>query len=104
MHSVASTLVLCSVPSLETRFKKILRVLKPGGTFLFIEHIAAQPGTWLRKMQGVIPPVWKAIADGCNPDRETWLAIENAGKKVNYEHFQVPYPIVSLHIIGVAMK
>ena len=69
IDSVVSTLVLCSVPSLDTTLKEILRVLKPGGTFLFIEHIAAPPGTWLRKIQGVIRPVWKAIADGCNPDR-----------------------------------
>lgn len=105
MDYVISTLVLCSVPSLEATLKEILRVLKPGGTFLFLEHIAAPQGSLLRRVQRVIRPLWKAIADGCNPDRETWLALENAGfARVNYEHFRVPYPIVSPHIIGTAIK
>jgi len=47
----------------------------------------------------------KVLGDGCNPDRETWVALENAGfESVNYHHFQAPVPIVSPHIAGVATK
>lgn len=105
MDAVVSTLVLCSVPNLATTLKEILRVLKPGGRFLFIEHVAAPSGTLLRRVQSTIRPIWKVLGDGCNPDRETWVALENAGfSNVNYEHFEAPYPIVSPHIIGTATK
>ena len=105
MDAVVSTLVLCSVVNLPGTLQEVLRVLKPGGRFLFIEHVAAPRGTWLRGVQRGIRPIWKVIGDGCNPDRETWIALENAGfESVNYQHFQAPFPIVSPHIAGVANR
>ena len=105
MDAVVSTLVLCSVPNLAAILQEVLRVLKPGGRFLFIEHVAATKGTLLRYVQSGIRPIWNVIGDGCNPDRETWVALENAGfANVNYEHFAAPLPIISPHIIGVAIK
>ncbi|OUL35206.1 SAM-dependent methyltransferase [Nostoc sp. T09] len=105
MDAVVSTLVLCSVPNLASTLQEVLRILKPGGSFLFIEHVAAPNGTLLRRLQTIIRPIWKVLGDGCNPDRETWLAIENAGfSNVNYQHFEAPFPIVSPHIIGVGTK
>ena len=105
IDTVVSTLVLCSVPSLPATLQEILRILKPSGRFLFIEHVAAPKGTLLRKIQSGIKPNWKVIADGCNPDRETWIALKNAGfESVNYEHFEVSVPLVSPHITGVATK
>jgi ubiquinone/menaquinone biosynthesis C-methylase UbiE len=105
MDAVVSTLVLCSVPNLAATLQEILRVLKPGGKFFFMEHVAASQGTFLRKFQGAISPLWQVIGDGCHPDRETWVALDNAGfSSVDYEHFEVPFPIVSPHIMGVAVK
>ncbi len=105
MDAVVSTLVLCSVPDLAGTLQEVLRVLKPGGRFLFIEHVAAPRGTWLRRLQSGVKPIWKVLGDGCNPERETWIALENAGfESVNYQHFQAPFPIVSPHIEGVATK
>ncbi|MEH2438895.1 class I SAM-dependent methyltransferase [Nostoc sp.] len=105
IDNVVSTLVLCSVPNIEYTLQAVLRVLKPGGRFLFIEHVAAPQGTLLRKLQSKISPIWKVIGDGCHPDRETLIALENAGfASVNYERFDEKMPIVSPHIIGVATK
>lgn len=105
MDAVVSTLVLCSV-DLAATLPEVLRVLKPGGRFYFLEHVAAPKGTKLRRIQQLIRPLWKTIADGCHCDRDTWLAIENAGfEKVNYQHFRANLPpIVSPQIIGVATK
>ena len=70
-----------------------------------MEHVAAPQGTLLRNIQSGIKPIWKLLADGCHPDRETWVALENAGfESVNYEHFRAPMPIVNTQIIGVATK
>ncbi|QHG19060.1 class I SAM-dependent methyltransferase [Nostoc sp. ATCC 53789] len=105
IDTVVSTLVLCSVPNIDYTLQAILRVLKPGGRFLFIEHVAAPKGTVLRQVQSAIRPIWKVIGDGCHPDRETLIALENAGfSRVNYERFDAQLPIVSPHIIGVATK
>ncbi|MEH2053016.1 class I SAM-dependent methyltransferase [Nostoc sp.] len=105
IDTVVSTLVLCSVPNIDYTLQAILRVLKPGGRFLFIEHVAAPQGSLLRQLQNRISPIWKVIGDGCHPDRETWIALENAGfSSVNYERFDAKLPIVSPHIIGVATK
>jgi ubiquinone/menaquinone biosynthesis C-methylase UbiE len=106
MDAVVSTLVLCSVENLDTVLKEILRVLKPGGRFFFLEHVAAPQGTMLRRIQHWIRPLWKTLGDGCHPDRETWVALENAGfEHVDYQHFRANLPaIVSPQIIGVAVK
>ncbi len=107
MDAVVSTLVLCSVPNLAATLQEVLRVLKPGGRFLFIEHVAASEGSLLRYIQNGIRPIWNVIGDGCNPAHETWawVGLENAGfASVNYEHFAAPLPIVSPHIIGAAIK
>ncbi|MEH1817663.1 MAG: class I SAM-dependent methyltransferase [Nostoc sp.] len=105
IDTVVSTLVLCSVPNIDYTLQAILRVLKPGGRFLFIEHVAAPQGSLLRQLQNRISPIWKVIGDGCHPDRETWIALENAGfSSINYERFDAKLPIISPHIIGVATK
>ena len=105
IDAVVSTYVLCAVTNLTESLQEILRVLKPGGHFLFIEHVAAKEATWTRRLQGWVRPVWKVVFDGCHPDRETGLALQNAGfKQVHYQQFQVAIPIVSPHIAGVAIK
>ncbi len=67
VDAVVSTLVLCSVPNLSGTLQEILRVLKPGGRFLFIEHVAAPRGTWLRRAQQGVRPVWKVWLMAATP-------------------------------------
>src|SRR5258706_582852 len=70
MDIVISTQVLCSVADPATVLREIQRVLKPGGRFLFVEHVAAVPGTRLRRWQRLARPM-PALLGGCHPDRET---------------------------------
>ncbi len=105
MDAVVSTTVLCSVHDLAQTLQEVLRVLKPGGQFVFIEHVAAPRGTRLRHLQSFVRPVWRMASDGCCPDRETWAAIEKAGfSQVQLEHFRLATPIVGPHIAGFAVK
>jgi len=105
MDAVVSTLVLCSVHNPTLGLREILRVLKPGGRFIFLEHVAAPEGTRLRKVQRFIRPLWKRLADGCYPDRETGPAIEHAGfSEVKYENFRLPLGPVGTQIAGIAVK
>lgn len=104
---VLSTLVLCSVPDPAATVKEIRRVLKPGGRFVFIEHVAAPRGSWLRRVQRLVRPVTRFVADGCCPDRELGRTIESAGfERVEMGAFRVQVNLISKvaspHIIGTA--
>lgn len=105
VDAVVSTLVLCSVDNQARTLGEIVRVLRPGGRFVFMEHVAAPRGTWLRRTQGLVRPLWQLAADGCRLDRESWKGIEAAGfSNVSLEHFDTPFPLVRPHIAGVATK
>jgi SAM-dependent methyltransferase len=107
VDAVVSTLVLCSVADLSGTLAEIHRVLRPGGRFIFLEHVAAPSGTWLRRAQRIARPAWRALNDNCHPDRETSAAIERAGfVDVQFEHLDgpLPIPIIKPHIAGTAHK
>lgn len=102
---VISTLVLCSVGDVVVSITEIKRVLKPGGKFIFLEHVAAPQGTWARRWQNVVNPLWQLLTDGCHPNRETWRAVAGAGfGRTEIEHFVLPLWITGPHVAGVAVK
>lgn len=105
VDAVISTLVLCCVNSQQRALQEVLRVLKPGGRLLFIEHVAAPRGSWLRRMQNLLTPLWKRLGDGCHPNRETCVEVEGAGfETVDYEKITAPTLVVSPQIVGIAIK
>src|SRR4051812_42414446 len=105
IDAVVGTLVMCSVSDQALVLGEILRVLRPGGRYLFIEHVAAAEHSRLWWTQKLIKPAWKLAADGCNVDRETADAIQRAGfSQVEIEPFRTPLPIASPHIAGTAIK
>ncbi|XP_062975955.1 thiol S-methyltransferase TMT1A-like isoform X2 [Elgaria multicarinata webbii] len=104
---VVCTLVLCSVKSIEGSMREVLRVLRPGGAFYFIEHVAGAPSSWSLFWQQIYDPTWNILFDGCYLTRETWKDLEKAGfSEVKLRHIQAPLNWVPAkpHIIGYAVK
>lgn len=77
--AIVCTLVLCSVPDPSTALSAFKRLLRPGGEYIFIEHVASERGTAARKLQNTLDPVWKFCAGNCHLTRETEATIEASG-------------------------
>ena len=73
--TVVSTLVLCTVADPRRAVAEIVRVLRPDGRLLFLEHVRADHG-WRRTLQHRSVRPWAAFADGCQCDRPTVATIE----------------------------
>jgi ubiquinone/menaquinone biosynthesis C-methylase UbiE len=104
---VVSTLVLCSVDDPDQVVSEIRRVLKPGGRFIYLEHVAAMKDTALARMQDFLHRLWLVLFDGCRLNRHTWATINTAGfQQVDMDCFMLKstWVPVSPHIFGVAVK
>lgn len=69
--TAVAMLVLCTVHDPRQAISELERVLRPDGTLLFLEHVAAEHGSKRRFWQGAVEPVWKRLAGGCHLTRET---------------------------------
>ena len=76
---VVSTLVLCSVEDLHASLGEIRRVLRPGGSLHFMEHVVAPDDERLARWQRRLEPAWSWCAGNCHLTRDTAAAIRAAG-------------------------
>lgn len=79
VDTVICSLVLCTVADPAAVLSEIKRVLRPGGTFRFVEHVAARPISPRRWLQWTLQRPWAWIFEGCQLCRHTGAAIESAG-------------------------
>jgi ubiquinone/menaquinone biosynthesis C-methylase UbiE len=79
--TVTLTLVLCTVPEPDRALAEIARVLRPGGRFLFLEHVR-NPEPRLAKRQDRLNRPWRAFGHGCNCNRDTLATIEHSPLEV----------------------
>ncbi len=102
--TVVSTMVLCTVTDPERSLDEIVRVLRPGGSLLFCEHVEADSGL-LRRAQNLLATPWAAFAEGCRCDRRT---LETIGSRmrvasVNRERWLGMSPVVRPLVRGRAV-
>lgn len=79
--TVVCTFTLCSVEDQAQVLAEMLRVLRPGGQALFLEHGRA-PDADVARWQDRIEPVWKRLAGGCHLTRPIGSAFRGAGFEV----------------------
>lgn len=69
--TVVATFVHCTIPDPRGALAEIARVLKPGGAYLFIEHVRSPDNVWLARFQDLVELPHRYLAAGCHPNRRT---------------------------------
>ena len=76
-----STWTLCTIPDVATALREVRRVLKPGGTFHFVEHGLA-PDDRVQRLQHRLEPMQKRLFGGCHLTREIPDLLTDAGFEI----------------------
>jgi len=104
---VVTSLVCCSIADLDAGLLEIRRVLRRGGHFIFMEHVAAAQGTSRRRWQNRVNPLWRKLMGNCHLNRETEQAILAAGfeiTRIERESMRKVLSLVRPTIRGIARK
>jgi len=107
VDAVIGTLVLCSVADPSRVLAEVHRILRPGGRYIFLEHVAADSASHLRRVQEWLRRVWHWLFDGCHLNRNTQASIYQTGfSSVAMDCFMLKPSLVPFapHICGLAMK
>lgn len=81
VDTITSTWSMFTIPDPKLALKEMLRVLKPGGKFMFIEH-GASPKKAIENLQKIFTPITKPFTGGCHMDRKIDELITNAGFEI----------------------
>ena len=94
--------VLCEVPSPTAAVNEVDRLVKRGGRVFFCEHIAHEPGTWMRFLQEALTPFWSRVSDGCHLNRCTLHTLQSKGWRLQHWTF-MRRSLVPM-VVGIAVK
>jgi hypothetical protein len=75
------------------------RVLKPEGTFIFVEHGLA-PDAGVRKWQNRLTPIWRPFTGGCHLNRKIDDLVRDAGfaiAELNMGYIAGPRPFTFMY-------
>jgi SAM-dependent methyltransferase len=91
--TVVTNWTLCSLPCLPDSLREIRRVLAPGGRLLFLEHGLSQEPR-LARLQRLLTPVQRVLADGCRLDLDIEGVIRSGGFRIeSIERYESGLPL-----------
>lgn len=79
--TVLVTLTLCSVEDPALALAEARRVLKPGGSLIFVEHVRPE-GRFKGWLFDRVTPLWSRVGGGCHPNRRSGETIAASGLQV----------------------
>jgi SAM-dependent methyltransferase len=108
VDTVVSTLVLCTVPDPAATLHEVRRILRPGGRFLFLEHVrAGQSHPVLRMVQRSVARPWRWFFEGCDVLRDTEATLARTGwAHLEVQRYHVPalFLPINTQIAGTALR
>jgi len=81
VDSALCTFTLCTIPDVDAALAEVRRIVRPGGTFHFLEHGLA-PDEPVRRWQQRLNPVEQRLAGGCQLTRDPVALVTAAGMQV----------------------
>jgi ubiquinone/menaquinone biosynthesis C-methylase UbiE len=75
---VLTTWTLCTIPDVDRALSEIRRVLRPGGSFHFVEH-GRSPDANVAGWQDRLTPIQRRVAGGCHLNRPIDQLVRNSG-------------------------
>ena len=67
--TVVATFVHCTVPDPDAALREIARVLRPGGRYIFLEHVRSPDSRLLAIAQDLLTRPHVIVGAGCHPNR-----------------------------------
>ena len=80
--TIVATYVLCTIPDPAAALREFARVLKPGGRYLYLEHVHNGEGTMLGRFQDLVELPHRYVAVGCRPNRRTEALLRDSPLEV----------------------
>lgn len=104
VDAVLCTFTLCTIPDVEHALAEVYRVLRPGGTFHYLEHGGSEVPR-VQRMQRRWEPAQRRLFGGCHLTRCAPELIEAAGLQHRSRRSWAAFPqLISTFTLGVAAK